>query len=533
MNAKPLDKAVFFLALIALLMLAAIPWIIQESNRPLMPAELAITATEYVFIEQTFQYQRDLERMQATSIIVFDTPTPPFTEAPAISSSEETALMDAKRFELVSWQSNYAQPYATIEPLRAYSPNALGVYYCPSSDAMTDRVVEPYAEFTILGYSENHLGDVYFLIQDDLARGQQWVRFSGSLIFLDNVDYKQVFRVQSSCRLGSNATVIAQMMPTPTPTPSPTPTIELPRAVTATPELISSVLVITNDDATRLLEGFDDEFQDVTAAIDEQGMTITGNTFISIPILGRRPVPFEIKGTLEVREQKLRMNVQTLNVNGIDRSGSEDRERVEYLVNNLLLNLMYGRLVQNITLSEGHLTINVLQHPTLGTDIFTRLTPTATFSPTSAASEMLTPTLPRALTATPAARAAGRENRSSQFPLNDLAASFQLEGLSLGWLNLSIRFQNDGRVNVTASIPVASFLGSTLSAEVSVSSRLRANGGRLELESDAVSVNGAPLNVRIAETQVERLVNSWLSRILSDQFVNSFDIQSGVLRINP
>jgi hypothetical protein len=521
MNFKSLGSVVTFLSPIILLLLAAIPWIFQESNRPLMPPEFAITATQYVFIEQTFQYQRDIERMQATSIVVFDTPIPLHTEVPPTPDNDESSRV-SRLFRFPSWQANYSPAQAADEQLRAYSPYPLSLYYCPSPDALMNRTLEPYTEFATLGYSENHLGDLYFLIQNDLIHGQQWIRVSDSLIFWGNADYRQVFSTQSSCRVRLDVAIVDQLAPTPTAT------IELPRALTATPELVSSVLVITDEYAARLLGDFNEEFQNVEVAIREQGMTITGDTFISIPILGRRAVPFEIMGVLEIHEQKLRMNVQTLVVNGIDRSGSEESERVEYLINNWLLSLMYRRLVQAIDLSEGSLTVSVLQHPTLVTNTPVHPTPTSTFSPT-----VLTPTLPRALTATPRATSTAAGNMNNQFGLSDLAASFRLKGLSLGWLNLSIHFHSDSRVSVLASIPVESFLGRTLFAEVSVTGRLRVNRGRLEMESESVRVNGVPLDIGSAEIQVETLVNSWLAEVLSSQFVESFKVESGFLLINP
>jgi hypothetical protein len=408
-NSRIRTTSVLTLAIIVLLFfIASLPWWISRNNAPLQPQELAATATAYIALEATFERERDIARMEATSIIIYNTPTP------------------------------------------------------------QDGVSKP---------------DVSYR----LARAQ--------------VDMTET--------LSASATA----------------TILLPRAITATPvALVDTILLLTEESATELLIGYDDSIREATVVFTESGVVISGHTVVQLPILGDQLVPFEITGTLEIRDDKLYLNVIQLTANNTDYTERDERAVVEGIINRWLLDLMFGRLARSFVLSEGNLLINISERPTptLESPYVTETAQVIASLPTP------TWTLPRALTATPNGEST---DEPGVITYSDNTASQEIQQRNPDWRDLTVEFNDDGSVAITGSFPAQQVMGRTIYANITAIGHLQRVDETLQLQIDEVSVNGILLPIEDVTDRIENAINPWLAMISGEQPFGDFRIAAGLLEL--
>lgn len=346
---------------------------------------------------------------------------------------------------------------------------------------------------------------------------------------------------------------------TPTEAATATATIPIPKArsITATPAMTH--VELTQAEAQRHAEADFPDLRNPVIEITPDQVSISGLVGGSGPI-GQG---ITIEGKLRVAEGKIGLDVSYVELNGKDITSSEIGLRAGRAVNSWLRSLQLGQEVQAMTVGDGVVTYDALQFqnhilPTpFGTpppspapdltgtpgnnDLF--------ILPTESDSGPLTATIPipkvteihSQITLVPLGSATASPSggiltttpgtaRKMEVHDDNIPTGATIDGIQ----DATVKFTPDGLL-ITGKIAGISSVFSNANAltDVEILAQLKTQGHQLRVVIQHVSISGVSIDQSDLIGMLESSINTWLSEQFSGVPVDNFELDTGVLRINP
>lgn len=498
---------------VSLIVLALMPWGVKAivDPEPLRPDELAETPRAYKPTEEAYTTREAEAEKSATS---------QFEVLPA--EGEEVA-------QAVTITPTHGTDVVIVpESITATAMQNLPIYRCPYPSEQTENVWPANQEFSILGWNIDLDNVVYFLIEDNPAQAQTWIRFERE-VTLSFENYKLVYPFAAACRTwtdGGTSTAVQSETEV-------TPTIPLPEILTATPPPPQPIQIeLTEEEATEQVKEDIPELKEPSVRFTPDEIRITGKVEAST-IIGSIDGDVEIKGTLELRDGKLYLHATSVTARGRDYTDDEEGQQAESTVNIWLARLMIRREAESFELRDGSLSIHAVEYqesvfPTL---VPTDSTPIPGTDTTPVESEMSgTPTaipLPdaRPITATP--------QTSIPFEVTDSEATIEAIKNLTTIANPTISFTSSGVVIVGQFTSPVDIPGQNPFGTVSLSGGLSLESGQLQMDFQEITFNGADITQPTVRSSLEIAVNTWLPSLQRDKPITDFSLDEGLLTLFP
>ncbi|MEP7287158.1 MAG: hypothetical protein ABI947_15495 [Chloroflexota bacterium] len=356
-----------------------------------------------------------------------------------------------------------------------------------------------------------------------------------------------------------------------------TATIKIPVIHTATslPPAVKH-LELTDVDATQQIQADLTDIHDLKVSFNPDGIKITGTAEVNGPLNAKIQGVLEIVGQLTLNNGKLETQVSSVKVNGVESVETERGQQARDAINHWLLKYLVRQQVQSFKLTEGKLSLDVLEFhesniPTLrGSESADSVsTSAATVLPTTSGSESASSTskpavtvfatkgtpnvtpltkggatatihLPVAINSSPDASVPTqvlRPTRSGTLPPGGIPITEEdattLANTKIPILkDVTVSFSTD-LVHVSGMIEVQLPLLNKVSRRLVVEGQIEVRNGIPYFNITSLAVAGVDISGTGIADQVQNALNTWLQNTLITQKIKSVIVDDGTLTIYP